>query len=432
MIFVRLAALAAAAVIGAATLPPVLTAQSPARLVAIGDIHGSYDGITTILRRAGLVDDALKWSGGQTVWVQTGDYTDRGTDVRKVMDLLMRLEQEAKAAGGKAIVLAGNHEIMNVIGDLRDVTPEICATFATPKSESVREDAWKQYERVARPRAQLTTPPAPVYSQTRDAFMQELAPGCLEYREAMGPNGLYGKWIREKDIAAVVDNTLFMHAGLNPSRPAPKSIPDVNNQVRSEVRKFDAYRKRLSDRRLALPFFTLQEVAGASVVELTLATKALAAAKGEGKEQPSLDVPLLREAQDMLEITKWSLLDSEGPLWFRGYALWPEDTTAAQVNSFLDSMKLARIVVAHTPTADRRIIARFGGRVVTIDTGMLAYYKGIPSALEIAGDRMKAIYPDGEVELTPAKAARMSVPARTPSSAHATRPAALATAKLMP
>ena len=64
MISVRLAVLAAAGVIGAATLP-VLTAQSPTRLIAIGDIHGSYDGITTILRRAGLVDDALKWSGGR-------------------------------------------------------------------------------------------------------------------------------------------------------------------------------------------------------------------------------------------------------------------------------------------------------------------------------------------------------------------------------
>lgn len=433
MFFLRLAVLAAAGVIGAATLQPVLTAQSPTRLIAIGDIHGSYDGITTILRRAGLVDDALKWSGGRTVWVQTGDYTDRGTDVRKVMDLLMRLEQEARAAGGQAIVLAGNHEIMNVIGDLRDVTPEICATFATPKSEAVREDAWKQYERVARGRATLTSPPAPVYSQTRDAFMQERAPGCLEYGEAMGPNGLYGKWIRAKDIAAVVNDTLFMHAGLNPSRPPPKSIADVNEQARAEVRRFDAYRKRLSDRRIGLPFFNLPEVMGASVVEVRLATQAISAAQAQGKEPPSLDIPLLREAQDIMQLpTKWSLLDPEGPLWFRGYAVWPEDTTAAQVTSFLDSMKLARIVVAHTPTTDRRIVTRYGGRVVTIDTGMLAYYKGVPSALEIVGDRIKAIYPDGEVELTPAKTARMSVPAGTLSSTHASRPAAFATAKLMP
>ena len=157
---------------------------------------------------------------------------------------------------------------------------------------------------------------------------------------------------------------------------------------------------------------------------MRLATQAISAAQAQGKEPPSLDIPLLREAQDIMQLpTKWSLLDPEGPLWFRGYAVWPEDTTAAQVTSFLDSMKLARIVVAHTPTTDRRIVTRYGGRVVTIDTGMLAYYKGVPSALEIVGDRIKAIYPDGEVELTPAKTARMSVPAGTLSSTHASRPA---------
>src|SRR5688572_6589927 len=118
-------------VASAFTLAPRAASQSPPRIVAIGDIHGSYEGLTTILRRAGLVDEQLHWSGGTTVLVQTGDYTDRGTDVRKVMDLLMQLEKEARAAGGQAIVLAGNHEIMNVLGDWRDVTPEICATFAT-------------------------------------------------------------------------------------------------------------------------------------------------------------------------------------------------------------------------------------------------------------------------------------------------------------
>ncbi len=418
---------------GLVTLVPVFAEQDATRVVAIGDIHGAYDGLTTILRRAELVDEQLRWSGGRTILVQTGDYTDRGTDVRQVMDLLMRLEKEARAAGGQAIVLAGNHEIMNAMGDLRDVTPDICATFATAKSEAVREEAWKRYERLAQSRASVMTPPPPVYSQTREAFMAAHPPGCLEYREAMGPNGVYGKWIRGKDIAAVVNGALFMHAGLNPSRPAPASIAEVNDQVRQEVKRLDAYRKRLSDRRLALPFFDLQEIIDVGVVELTVATRALEAAKTEGTEPPAFDVPTLREAQAMLEIGKWSLIDPEGPLWYRGWATSPEDATAAQVLPFLDQMKLARIVVGHTPTGERRIDARYGGRVVVIDTGMLAsYYKGTPSALEIAGGRLKAIYPDGEVELTPAKAARMSAPAGSPSSTRASRPVALATAKLTP
>ena len=81
--------------------------------------------------------------------MQTGDYTDRGTDVRKVMDLLMRLEQEAKSAGGQAIVRrqSRNHERhrrspRRHARNLRDVRDA--------DVEAVREDAWKQYERVAR------------------------------------------------------------------------------------------------------------------------------------------------------------------------------------------------------------------------------------------------------------------------------------------
>lgn len=425
---------AAGILAGLVTLVPVFAEQDATRIVAIGDIHGAYDGLTTILRRAGLVNEQLRWSGGRAVLVQTGDYTDRGTDVRKVMDLLMQLEKEARAAGGQAIVLAGNHEIMNAMGDLRDVTPAICATFATPKSEAVREEAWKRYERLAESRAGVMTPPPPVYSLTREAFMAAHPPGCLEYREAMGPNGVYGKWIRGKDIAAVVNGTLFMHAGLNPSRPAPASIAEVNEQARQEVKRLDAYRKRLADRRLALPFFNLQEILDVGVVELTLATRALEAAKTDGTEPPAFDVPTLREAQAMLEIGKWSLIDPEGPLWYRGWATSPDDAAAgAPLTAFLDQMKLARIVVGHTPTGERRIDARHDGRVVVIDTGMLAsYYKGMPSALEIAGGRLKAIYPDGDVELTPAKAARMSAPGGSPSSTRASRPDVLATAKLKP
>jgi len=416
----------------AIALVPLDAAQSPpARLVAIGDIHGAYDGFTTILKRTGLVNDQLNWSGGRAVLVQTGDYTDRGTDVRKAMDLLMQLEKDAKAAGGQAIVLAGNHEIMNAMGDLRDVTPEICATFATPKSEARREEAWKQYERLAQSRADVATPLPPVYSQTREAFMAAHPPGCLEYREAMGPDGLYGQWIRGKDIATIVGDTLFMHAGLNPSRPAPKSIDEVNERARDEVRRLDTHRKRLVDRRLGLNFFSLQQVVDVSIFELQLATQALAAAKEAGEQPPSLDLPTLKESQNLMEIAKWSLIDPEGPLWFRGYAVWDEAATTTQVTAFLDQMKLARVVVAHTPTTDRRIVTRYGGRVVTIDTGMLTpVYKGQPSALEIVGERMKAIYPDGEVDLTLPKAARISVPSGSPSNNRANRPVALATAKL--
>ena len=47
-------------------------------LMAIGDIHGDFDDFTLLLKRLGLVDGALHWSGGKTTLVQTGDLLDRG------------------------------------------------------------------------------------------------------------------------------------------------------------------------------------------------------------------------------------------------------------------------------------------------------------------------------------------------------------------
>ena len=52
---------------------------SPGRVVAIGDIHGSIDGLNAILRTAGLADGRV-WTGGNVTLVQT-DFTDRGTNV---------------------------------------------------------------------------------------------------------------------------------------------------------------------------------------------------------------------------------------------------------------------------------------------------------------------------------------------------------------
>src|SRR5688572_22136123 len=89
------------------------------RIVAFADVHGAYPELVSVLREAGVVDEALRWQAGETHLVSTGDLVDRGADSRKVLDLLMRLEGEASKAGGAVHVLLGNHEVMNLVGDLR-------------------------------------------------------------------------------------------------------------------------------------------------------------------------------------------------------------------------------------------------------------------------------------------------------------------------
>ncbi len=73
------------------------------RVIAIGDVHGDYESFAAVLRSAALIDKEGNWTGGKTHLVQTGDIVDRGPDSRAVMDLLMRLQKQAAAAGARCI-----------------------------------------------------------------------------------------------------------------------------------------------------------------------------------------------------------------------------------------------------------------------------------------------------------------------------------------
>ena len=70
--------------------------------------------------------------------MQVGDILDRGPKPREVMDLMMTLEKEAEEAGGRVLSLLGNHEIMNIMGDLRYVTPVNYASFSDGNSRNGR------------------------------------------------------------------------------------------------------------------------------------------------------------------------------------------------------------------------------------------------------------------------------------------------------
>ncbi|MEZ4380326.1 MAG: metallophosphoesterase, partial [Nannocystaceae bacterium] len=123
------AKVAEAKAVAPASEPPPASAGAPptkapgaARIVALGDVHGDLAATRSALRLAGAIDAEDRWVGGELVVVQTGDQLDRGDDEREILDLLARLEGEAKAAGGALYVLNGNHELMNAAGDLRYVT----------------------------------------------------------------------------------------------------------------------------------------------------------------------------------------------------------------------------------------------------------------------------------------------------------------------
>lgn len=383
-------------------------ARQPGRVVAVADVHGSLGSLKAILQRTGLIDEADRWTGGRTTLVQTGDITDRGAEVRRVLDLLMSLERQAPKSGGRVMALLGNHEVMNLLGDTRDVGLEAYASFADGESEKRRERAYQDYEELARSRAGAGGEVPAVYTQTRDEWMAARPLGWVEYREAFGPDGVYGAWLRRRPIFAVVSRTLFMHAGPDPAVVPAIRVKDADRQVRDEIRRFDRFRDRLVSAGLALPFFSMDEVIQAAAGQVEAANAVVAAAKAEGREPDfsGFDIGLLREAAAMMEIDQWVVIDPQGPMWYRGYADAPEADLEAVLAPFFQRNGIARIAVGHTPQRDGRITARLGGRILLMDTGMLTeVYKGRPSALDLEPGRAAAVYTDGE-DVLPAPAGR--------------------------
>jgi hypothetical protein len=207
--------------------------SAPGRVVAVGDVHGDFDAFVTVLRDAALVDDKLKWTGGRAHLVQTGDRLDRGADSRKVMDLLIRLEKEAGKAGGRVHALTGNHETMNMLGDLRYVVPGEFAAFKGPDSERLREQLFERMAKDRRDRGVLAL------TEAERLTLEEQHPlGWVEHRLAFAPKGAYGGWIARANAVIKVGDALYLHGGISP-KYADFSLADLNERIRREMAEPD-------------------------------------------------------------------------------------------------------------------------------------------------------------------------------------------------
>lgn len=344
------------------------------RVVAIGDVHGAYDQLVSILQRAQLIDADTHWIGGGATLVQTGDLFDRGLQVRDVMDLLMRIQKEAAAAGGQVIVLLGNHEGMNLTGFYRDVNPDVYATFADEKSKKRRKAAFSRFQKYWRNSALAAGyEPPPLTGEVKQQWMNVHPLGRIEYTEAIGPEGAYGKWLRTLPVAVIIDDVLFIHGGIGPAL-AGLSVEEINRKAAEELAAYDEAREYLVNR---------------SLMPSTLGLEAMVNAA----RRQEISNPVLAALESADE---WLIRSGDGPLWFRGAAKWDEDEQGDEMIELLEGVGATYVVGGHTPQRPRRIQARFDGRVFLIDTGMLSshYQDGRPSALVIEGDTFTAIYLD--------------------------------------
>jgi tetratricopeptide (TPR) repeat protein len=312
------------------------------RIVAVGDIHGAYDNLVELLQNARLIDDDLRWIGGEAHLVQNGDIPDRGPHSRKAMDLLMKLEEQAEDSGGRVHVLIGNHEAMNVVGIVDLVSAEEYEAFVDRDSGKRRDRFFERYYEQLRREARKKNEDAPKNSDARREFDSKYPLGFIEHRQAFGAEGKYGKWIREHNTSIKINGTLFSHGDWS-EKFSVLGVEDVNRTIRLEL-------------------------------------------SGE------------------LPIEEGLTFDEVSPLQYRGLAQ-TELTRAAQastaplVDRVLQNLGAKRMVVGHTLTGGV-IESRFGGKHISIDVGMLElYYGGHRIALEIVDDELRAIHDGGTIRI---------------------------------
>ena len=334
------------------------------RIVAISDPHGAFDAMVRTLENAEVIDSEGNWSGADSHLVITGDMMDRGADSRKVMDLVMQLEEQAPADGGMVHLLLGNHEVMNLVGDLRYVAPGEYAAFAEDESAADRE-RWFRIFSSARPGADEAS--------LRAEFDRDRPPGFFGHRQAFSKEGRYGEWLLTKPLVVVVNGNAFVHGGL-PSLVAELGLEALNDTLRSQVSDYVAQMGLLNEAGLldpALNFYRHTEHA-----------KSLAAMTTLPDEQKSA----LRKITDL---ARSSVHGPEGPLWYRGTVGCSTLIEGDRLTAALRAIGAERVIIGHTPTQTRGVLQKHDGRVIEIDTGMLnSAYRGSGHALIIEQDEL--------------------------------------------
>ncbi len=139
-------------------------------IYAISDIEGNLPALVNLLKAGGVMNSQYQWSFGSGHLVLVGDFFDRGDQVTECLWLIYKLEQEARRRGGKVHFIIGNHELMNLSGDIR---------FARTKYKSNARLMGKSYHAL------------------------------------YGENTVLGRWLRTKPAMLRIRDILFVHAGLS-------------------------------------------------------------------------------------------------------------------------------------------------------------------------------------------------------------------------
>lgn len=162
--------------------------KQPEKLLALSDIEGEFEELRKLLVANKVIDSKYNWIFSTGHVVICGDLFDRGSDVVAVIWLLYKLEQDAKAKGGYLHTILGNHDIINLSGDLRYVMPKY---FINAKLMGV------------------------------------------DYMTLYGVDSELGRWLRSKNLIEKIGDNLCLHAGMAPEINKLKiSVKEINERCR--------------------------------------------------------------------------------------------------------------------------------------------------------------------------------------------------------
>ena len=172
--------------------PPVVRMDAAGEIYAVGDVHGDYDRLVALLAGAGILGgipaspEAPRWSAGNAVLVFTGDMIDKGPKALSVLALLRALQDAAAPAGGRVVVLMGNHE----------------AEFLAQTSVAADRD-----------------------------FEGQLSAARLRPAEVAACGGDVGRFLCSLPFAARIGPWFFSHAGNTDGRTLDRLAADLRNGV---------------------------------------------------------------------------------------------------------------------------------------------------------------------------------------------------------
>jgi hypothetical protein len=354
------------------------------KVVAIADIHGAAAAFESLLRETRLVDSDLNWVGAAAILVIVGDVLDRGAESRRVLELIQRLENQAESAGGRTMLVLGNHEIMNLVGDLRYVSVEEFSAYEDLEDQSDRETAFSRF--VSLPDRTQDDEPT-----LRDQFNASFPPGFFGHRAAFSSTGPFGRWLLGKPVIVAVNDSAFAHAGIA-ARFSQVSLEDINRSAGETLNGYVTEMEEL----LATSVLYPED----SFYEQPRKTESYLA----GQREAGVAVPddTVKSASRLSELHTAPLFSGDSVTWYRGTASCSPAIERPRLEVALDTLGVERIVVGHTPTPNHRVLSRFDGQVIRADTGMLAtYFQGQPAAIIITGSSVQALYPVGNLTAAP-------------------------------